>query len=282
MAEGIKNITVVIGESGVRHDRQIKPGATPREVLNDLNLDNATEYVLSAARGQEPFGADENIYPLVQDGAKLYASTPADVGVGASPPLRGISILKKIFKVVGILFKVLWQVLCFFGKCISGMIEFFSGSGIQSLPSFLDGRSVNNTPKNSRVRIVSTGSAHRRRQNALVTQAPKQRVSGKLVQSDQRPYWVERGWSRRNGHYTGYFRTRYGSWKGKAKVYPGGDMKLFIHEPPKVLHRHPHWVCFFQQPKDWYDIHIRGSARERDLSGAIMSVEQILTEAYAL
>ena len=74
----MKNTTVVISESGEIHDLTIQPATTAREVLGQVGLGAA--YVLTTGRGQEPFGADENVYAAVSDGAKLYASTPGEVG----------------------------------------------------------------------------------------------------------------------------------------------------------------------------------------------------------
>jgi hypothetical protein len=57
---------------------RIKPGTTAGDVLRDLNL---TGYLLSLGPNSRQFwGEDEPIYPQVQDGDKLYATTPAEVG----------------------------------------------------------------------------------------------------------------------------------------------------------------------------------------------------------
>lgn len=71
-------------------DRNIKPGTTSGEILADIGLEG---YLLSAGPASDRFfGEDENVYPLVNDGQKLYATTPAEVGdsqgrVGIPVPL---------------------------------------------------------------------------------------------------------------------------------------------------------------------------------------------------
>jgi hypothetical protein len=75
----MKNITVVSAASGQHNDLTIQPGTTVRDIRQQLSLDD--RFILTPGRGSEPFGDDENIYPAIQDGAKLYASTPVEVGI---------------------------------------------------------------------------------------------------------------------------------------------------------------------------------------------------------
>ncbi len=102
----------------------------------------------------------------------------------------------------------------------------------------------------------------------------------KVVERKEIPYWQERGWKPSDDLFEGYFRTRYGSWRGKAEVSPAGNVKMYICEPPKQLKEHDHWVCFNKRPKGWYFIHTVG--RLKDVSAGIMQVEQILNEAFKL
>ncbi len=104
------------------------------------------------------------------------------------------------------------------------------------------------------------------------------KASSKLVRRDTRPYWQQRGWVKRNAYrIDGYFRTRFGSWKGKATISPSKRIELFIHKPPAKLRKHPHWECFMSRAKNWYFVHTHGI---KDLSSGIMQVERVLTEAY--
>jgi hypothetical protein len=56
----------------------IHPGTTASEILRQLGLDG---YLLSAKGSEVYYGDDENVYEQVSDGALLYATTPAEVGV---------------------------------------------------------------------------------------------------------------------------------------------------------------------------------------------------------
>jgi hypothetical protein len=75
----MKSLAVKIaGSETPPMDVTIKPGTTSGEILSQLNLQG---YLLSTGpNSRQFFGDDEVIYPLVVDGDKLYATTPADVG----------------------------------------------------------------------------------------------------------------------------------------------------------------------------------------------------------
>lgn len=76
----MKEIAVKVAGSEDRKllDITIKPGTTASDVLTQLNLEG---YLLSTGPdARQFFGADEVIYPLIESGAKLYATTPAEVG----------------------------------------------------------------------------------------------------------------------------------------------------------------------------------------------------------
>jgi hypothetical protein len=56
-----------------------RPGTTAGEILRELHLQG---YLLSTGPNSTSFfGETENVYPRVQDGDKLFASTRAEVGV---------------------------------------------------------------------------------------------------------------------------------------------------------------------------------------------------------
>ena len=100
-----------------------------------------------------------------------------------------------------------------------------------------------------------------------------------LVQRDSRPYWQQREWVAHGWEYYGYYRTRWGSWQGKAKTSPSNRIDLFIHDPPDFLESHPHWACFRSRFGGWYFIHANEPIT--DLSSGILAVENILREAQA-
>ena len=101
-----------------------------------------------------------------------------------------------------------------------------------------------------------------------------------VVERDSRPYWQQRGWVHVFfGRYSGWYRTAFGSWRGKARKDALGEVELFIHQPPDALAGHENWHCFFPRGDGWYFIHIQ-DGELNDLSSGIIRVEQILTEAH--
>ena len=79
----MKTIAIkVAGPEADPIDTTIYPGTTVAEILSQHDLQG---YLLSTGPDSHRFfGDDENLYPLVVDGDKLFASTKAEVGVIAS------------------------------------------------------------------------------------------------------------------------------------------------------------------------------------------------------
>ena len=71
-----KNIAVVDPAGKIR-DLTIRPGTTSREIIAAAKLPKA--YGLSPQNGLF-FGDNEEVYGQVEDGAKVFASPPAEVG----------------------------------------------------------------------------------------------------------------------------------------------------------------------------------------------------------
>jgi len=77
-----KNITIVKPGAGENaqseaYDIAIQPGHTGQQVMDRLNVGNG--YVLTKGNGKAiDMGSD--IYPAVEAGEKLFATTPATVG----------------------------------------------------------------------------------------------------------------------------------------------------------------------------------------------------------
>ena len=124
------------------------------------------------------------------------------------------------------------------------------------------------TQKHSKAQLISNRAHFLNNKNVKPT----------LVKRDTRPYWAKRGWRGFLGKYTGWYRTQFGSWKGRAIVSPSGRIDLFIFAPPYALRRHPHWPCFFRKESDWYFVHVQD--QQHDLSSGVIRIEQILTEAF--
>jgi sulfur carrier protein ThiS len=76
----MKTVAVQVGDE-VR-EVQIQPGTTVRDLLEFLQLPDT--YLISPAGSSMPFATDgESLYDAVNDGQKLRATVPANVG-----PLR--------------------------------------------------------------------------------------------------------------------------------------------------------------------------------------------------
>jgi len=74
-----KNISIVVAGSGEIRDLEIAPGVTVGEVLNTAGLQG---YQVSRRGNVQPLEPGANLYELVENNEKLYA-TPEDVSVGS-------------------------------------------------------------------------------------------------------------------------------------------------------------------------------------------------------
>ena len=73
-----KELSIVVAGTGEPNDITIEPGTTAQDVLRALGFKG---YVLCLDGSSSTFlGNKENIYPLVVDGDKLWASTDPKVG----------------------------------------------------------------------------------------------------------------------------------------------------------------------------------------------------------
>ncbi len=76
----MKRIAIkVAGSPREPQDAQIEPGTSAGEILRQLGLDG---YLLSTGPNSDRFfGEDENVYPALVDGDKIFATTKAEVGI---------------------------------------------------------------------------------------------------------------------------------------------------------------------------------------------------------
>jgi len=88
-----KNISIVVAGSGEIRDLEIAPGVTVREALNEAGLQG---YQLSRRGNDQPLEPGANLYDLVDNHEKLYA-TPEDVSVGSSTAAPSGANLLKIY-----------------------------------------------------------------------------------------------------------------------------------------------------------------------------------------
>ena len=74
-----KNIAAVNAESGSITDLEIPPGTTVRDALTQLGA--LGERSLTLKDGQPPLAENDNLYAAVEDGQKVYLSTPISVAI---------------------------------------------------------------------------------------------------------------------------------------------------------------------------------------------------------
>ena len=92
--------------------------------------------------------------------------------------------------------------------------------------------------------------------------------------------WKERKWNRKNNNYSGFYRTRYGSYQGNINELAPGFIKFYIFSPPSCLSRHSHYACFFPRGGNKYEVHF--SKKAKNVDEGIMAIEKILAEAHRL
>jgi hypothetical protein len=100
------------------------------------------------------------------------------------------------------------------------------------------------------------------------------------VKRSSATYLIQQGWKLTKGserRWEGYYRTRYGSFRGK--VEHSSPPKFYIHNPPEPLHHH-HWACFTEASGGWYSIHFK--IRPKDADSGVMEIERLINEAFWL
>lgn len=98
-----------------------------------------------------------------------------------------------------------------------------------------------------------------------------------VVKRSEDPYWKRRGWKKNNGNLVGYYRTKYGSFKGTIEDYRGKP-EVYIYSPPVELKNHLHYQCFFHRGNGKYFVHFSRGVPNPSI--AIETVEQILRESF--
>jgi hypothetical protein len=114
--------------------------------------------------------------------------------------------------------------------------------------------------------------------------ALKSRFSSKLINRSSKTYLTEKGWRRFKSYpryeWQGYYRTRYGSFKGR--VLASASPSFYVYKPPEALLKpeHSHSACFSGQGNGWYSVHF--TRVPGDLDSGVMAIQRILTESKKL
>ena len=107
-----------------------------------------------------------------------------------------------------------------------------------------------------------------------------------LVRSKALPLWQELGWVRRGNEYKGFYRTNYGSYRGRIIRKLDGIFGFFIElndRTCEVLRSHPQGGCFVPcggVTSNWYIV--RQNRFARNVDGGIMEIHRIIEEAFAM
>lgn len=97
------------------------------------------------------------------------------------------------------------------------------------------------------------------------------------IKPNSLPYHQERGWTCRNNSYSGYYRCKYGAWKGLITKNFGAPIKFYIFDPPKQVFSGTHSACFTS--KDGYRYHIHFQVDSQSIDSGILSVERTIFES---
>jgi hypothetical protein len=104
------------------------------------------------------------------------------------------------------------------------------------------------------------------------------------IKRKPKTYIQEQGWELSGGlnpQWNGFFRTKFGSYKGR--VVPKGEpnRRFFIHKPPAPL-RHHHWACFTEmkgmEQGGWYAVHLLPFPQ--DIDSGVLAIERVIDEAF--
>jgi hypothetical protein len=110
----------------------------------------------------------------------------------------------------------------------------------------------------------------------ITPQQPKPRI----VQPDNTPLYVKRGWAKNGNTYHGYYRTRYGAFRGEI-TRRGDKFIVYIFKPPvEQIKKHSRWPCFHQEKNDKWRIALARNPNDGDISAIIIYVERIIIESF--
>ena len=104
--------------------------------------------------------------------------------------------------------------------------------------------------------------------------------NGRIVKRNIVPLWQEKNWTRKGKRLIGYYRTKYGAYKGEIIESYRGAYQFYILNPPSCLSRHSHFACFIPKQRGVYEVHFYTKAKTPD--EGILAIEKILVESHRL
>ncbi len=116
----------------------------------------------------------------------------------------------------------------------------------------------------------------------VIRVVPSKKFSRRTVMPDNTPLHVKRGWKKKGNVYHGYYRTKYGAWKGSIERR-GDKFGVLIHNPPKEqIEKHPRWACFHEKRGGWWGINLAINPKDRDVGAIIFYVEKVINDSFRL
>lgn len=102
------------------------------------------------------------------------------------------------------------------------------------------------------------------------------------VKPDNTPLHVKRGWIEKGNLYRGYYRTKYGAWRGEIERR-GDKFRVFIFKPPQnQIKKHSRWACFHLVRGNKWRIDLAVNPKDRDVGAIIFYVEKVVSESFRL
>ncbi|MEW6686069.1 MAG: hypothetical protein AB1393_07685 [Candidatus Edwardsbacteria bacterium] len=94
------------------------------------------------------------------------------------------------------------------------------------------------------------------------------------------PYWMRSGWIQTKEGYKGWYRTKFGRWKGLIQRDYGDSYSFYIFDPPSELKESPHWACFSHKGNGKYHVHFQ--QKPDSIGDGIITIEKLITEAFTI
>lgn len=149
-------------------------------------------------------------------------------------------------------------------------------------PDYLDGTPFPTQPKNRDMRATFGSSRKRGAANRQVERISSGRFKG-AVPVDQTPLIQKQRWKSKGNTFSGYYRTRYGAWRGEI-IRRGDWFDVFIWLDPRIpnIERHNRWICFHHISGRKYQINLAHNPADRDPSAIIFYVQKVIGECFTM
>ena len=105
-------------------------------------------------------------------------------------------------------------------------------------------------------------------------------MNPKIVEPEDIPLYVQRNWVQKGNTYEGYYRTRFGAWRGEIERR-GDIFTVFIFDPPlDQLKKHPRWPCFHHHTNGKWNLDLYKNPKAGDVDSVIFYVEGVIIESF--